>query len=108
MLRSPVLSRIFEILLCVDFDVSTRRVDVLELLALLDHVLKEEDFVRHLEHESVAPRAACEFCMPAKIKVAQPRSSGRREFGQSDILTVRVCRWHMAVDARHAAVGDHN
>ena len=39
MFRTPLLSRVVEILLRIDLDVPTRRIDVRELLALVDHVI---------------------------------------------------------------------
>lgn len=47
--RGPVLPRVFEVLLRIDFDVATWRVDMSHPVPGLDHVLEQVDEVRLLK-----------------------------------------------------------
>jgi hypothetical protein len=94
---------IFEILLRIDLDIPARRIDVREVLAVLDHVLKQKNLVGLFKAARFAPRPAGEFRVAALIILSQPRRPGRREFRYADILTVRVALVDLAVDPRDAA-----
>ena len=61
MLRYPVLSRIFKILLRIDFDITARRINMNKPLALFDHVLEQQNLIRIFEIGGVTPRLAGEL-----------------------------------------------
>src|SRR3954469_1493054 len=66
-LRHPVLSRVLEILLRIDFDIAARRVDMTKPLALFDHVLKQQYLVCVFEIAGITPRLTGEFFPPAFV-----------------------------------------
>src|SRR5262245_11176090 len=72
----PILAGVFEILLCIDLNVATRRIDVGEALAALNHFLKQENEVRLFEKGGLAPRSASEFAAAAMEVLAQPGRAG--------------------------------
>src|SRR5689334_669956 len=100
MFRYPMLARVLKILLCVDFDVTARRIDVTESLTLLDHVLKQQNLVRVFEIACVTPWLAGEFVASPLVVFTQPLRTSRREFRNADVFTVGILLKNLAIDAR--------
>src|SRR5688572_4289385 len=94
--------RVLEVLLRINLDIPTRRIDVREVFAGLDHLLEQQDLVGLLEYFRLAPRPSCELLATAVIIAPQPLRPGARKLGDADILAVRLRRWDLAVNARDA------
>src|SRR6185369_10832936 len=97
----PMLAGVVKVLLCIDFDVAARGIDVGEGLTAFDHFLEEEDQIGFFEDGGFPPRAAGKFAAAAVIMVAQTGGAGGRKLGDADVFAVRFVLENLAVDARY-------
>src|SRR6185436_19898762 len=100
----PVLAGVVEILLCIDFDVTSRRIDVRKRLSRLDHLLEQENLVCLFKNACLSPWLSGKLFTAAVIVLPQPRGTCRREFCHADVLAVGFYRWNLPVNASYSSI----
>ncbi len=100
----PDLPGVFEVLLRVDFNVSTGRIDVNHFFTGFDHLLQEVNQIRFLEEFSLSKGFARIVFTATMILFPQPGCAVLREFGDANVFPVCILFFDFPVNPRDEAV----